>query len=107
MDHNFKDLAFNTKTICLCTITSIVLIVMFVLSPLRHYLKTSLFMKLITIGVLAYTVYLSVLQINVLNANSNSDSKELVNQVNLNMYSNYVFIAFLVILIFVLAKNAF
>jgi hypothetical protein len=64
-------------------------------------------MKLITIGVLAYTVYLSVLQINVLNANSNSDSKELVNQVNLNMYSNYVFIAFLVILIFVLAKNAF
>lgn len=107
MDPNFKELAFNTKTICLCTITSIVLIVMFVLSPLSQYLKTSLFMKLITIGVLVYTIYLSILQINMLNASSNSDSEELVHQVNLNMYSNYVFVAFLVILIFVLVKNSF
>ena len=107
MDPNFKELAFNTKTICLCTITSILLIVMFVLSPLSQYLKTSLFMKLIIVGVLGYTLYLSVLQINVLKASSNSESKELINQLNMNMYSNYVFIVFLCILIFLLAKSFF
>ncbi len=107
MDPNFKELSFNTKTICLCTITSILLIVMFVLSPLRQYLKTSLFMKLITIGVLGYIVYLSVLQINMLNASSNSESVELNTQVNLNMYSNYVFIVFIVILMFLLVKSFF
>ena len=107
MDSNFKELAFNTKTICLCTITSILLIVMFVLSPLRQYVKTSLLMKTITVGVLGYTVYLGVLQINVLKASSNSASEELISQLNMNIYSNYVFIVFICILLFLLVKRVF
>ena len=105
MDPNLKEIAFYTKKICLCTFTSILIVVLFVLSPMQKYIKTSLFMKLIAVLVLVYTIYLSVLQISVLQTNLNSDSEELNSQVNMNVNCNYIFIVFLGLLLFFLLKS--
>lgn len=107
MDHALQDLAFNTKKICLCTFTSILIVVLFVISPLNKYSKTSILMKLIAGGILVYAIYLSYLQSNVLKNNVNSGTVEMTSQVNMNVNCNYVFIVFLCMLLFFLFKSFF
>ena len=107
MDHALQDLAFNTKKICLCTFTSILIVVLFVISPLNKYIKTSILMKLIAVGILVYAIYLSYLQTNVLKNNVTSDTIEMTSQINTNVYCNYVFIVFLCLLLFFLFKSFF
>ena len=100
-----KELSFYTKKNCLCTFTSILIVVLFVLSPLHKFIRTSLFMKLIAVLVLMYTIYLSALQIGVLQTNLDSDSEELNSQVSMNINCNYIFMIFLGLLLFFLLKS--
>lgn len=107
MDHNLQTFSVNTKKISLCTFSSIIIIVLFVLSPLNTYFKTSLFMKSMAAIILLYTIYLSIQQINVLKSNAQfeSESTEINNQVKMNVYCNYIFIVFLCLLFYFLVKS--
>ena len=58
----------HTKTICLCSFVSIIIVLLFILSPLSNLFKTSLFMKLFALIILAYTIYLILIQTNNLKA---------------------------------------
>ena len=49
----------STKKVCMCSATSIFIIVLFIISPLSNLFKTSLFMKLIALILLIYTIYLN------------------------------------------------
>ena len=56
----------ETKKVCICSATSILIIILFIISPLSKLFKTSLFMKIIALLLLSYTIYLNIQQTNLL-----------------------------------------
>jgi len=98
----------STKNICLCCFISIFLIVLFVISPLSNFFKTSMFMKIIIIFLLSYTFYLNVLQTNQIKLSyNNSKTQEITHQLNANIICSYIFTFFLGLLIIFVTKSLF
>jgi len=107
------DIPFNlmiftdeTKKVCICSATSIFLIVIFIISPLSNFFKTSLLMKLLSLSILLYTIYLNNNQTNLLiHASSQITSEKLKSQLNLNIICSYVFTVFIVLLSIFVMKS--
>jgi len=98
----------STKKVCMCSATSIFIIILFIISPLSNLFKTSLFMKLIALILLIYTIYLNNHQTNLLrNASQSNNSDEIKSQLNMNILCSYVFTIFLGLLVIFLFKSFF
>jgi hypothetical protein len=98
----------ETKKVCLCSATSIFLIVLFIISPLSNFFTTSLLMKFVTLVILVYTIYLNNKQTELLReANSVISSEKLKSQLNLNIICSYVFTIFIGLLIIFVIKSFF
>ena len=98
----------ETKKICLCSATSIFLIVLFIISPLSNFFTTSLLMKIVTLVILVYTIYLNNNQTNLLReASSVINSENLKSQLNLNIICSYVFTIFIGLLVIFVTKSFF
>jgi len=97
-----------TKQVCLCSFTSIVIIVLFIISPLSSFLVTSSFMKIIVLILLGYTIYLNNYQTNILSLSKNSSQTyEIQSQLSTNIICSYVFTLFLGILFIFVIKSFF
>jgi hypothetical protein len=97
-----------TKQICFLCFISIFLIMLFVISPLSGFYKTSLFIKLIVIILLSYTFYLIILQTNQMRKSYNNSKElqlELTTQLNMNIICSYVFLLFIGLLIIFVIKT--
>ena len=98
----------STKKVCMCSATSIFIIILFIITPLSNLFKTSLFMKLIALILLIYTIYLNNHQTNLLkNASQSNNSDEIKSQLNMNILCSYVFTFFLGLLVIFLFKSFF
>ena len=98
----------ETKKVCLCSATSIFLIVLFIISPLSNLFKTSFFMKIIILIILVYTIYLNNRQTNSLReAGVVVNSEKLQSQLNLNIICSYVFTVFIGLLVIFVIKSMF
>lgn len=98
----------ETKKICSCSALSIIIILLFVISPLSNFFKTSIFMKIISLILLGYTLYLNNIQTNLLRSvNSSSNSTEVISQINNNIICSYVFSLFIGLLIIFIIKSFF
>lgn len=98
----------ETKKVCLCSATSIFLIVLFIISPLSNFFMTSLLMKFVTLVILVYTIYLNNKQTELLReASSVITSEKLNSQLNLNIICSYVFTIFIGLLIIFVIKSFF
>ena len=98
----------ETKKICICSATSIFLIVLFVISPLSNFFTTSLIMKILILAILIYTIYLNNNQTNLLrNATSVINSENLKSQLNINIICSYVFTLFIGLLVLFVIKSFF
>jgi len=98
----------TTKKVCTCSAISIFLIVLFIISPLSSFFLTSIFMRLITIVLLTYTLYLNSQQTNYLRSASGLNlSKEVSSQLNINIVCSYVFTLFIGLLIIFVGKSFF
>ena len=98
----------STKNICLCCFISIFLIVLFVISPISNFFKTSMFMKLIIIIILSYTFYLNIIQTNQMKLSyNNSKTEEMTHQLNANIICSYFFTFFIGLLIIFVTKSLF
>ncbi len=99
----------TTKKVCTSSAISIFLIVLFIISPLSNFFLTSVFMKIIIILLLSYTLYLNYEQTNYLrNASSQSNlSKEVQAQLSVNIVCSYVFTLFIGLLIIFVIKSFF
>ena len=98
----------QTKTICLCSLTSIIIVILFIISPLSNLFLTSVVMKIIILLILIYTIYLNNQQTNLLNnANNITQSKEVNSQLNINIICSYVFTLFIGLLIIYVIKSFF
>ena len=111
MDSNSFNLTIFTditKNICTCSAISIFIIVLFVISPLSNFFKTSIFMKVIALIILFYIIYLNDKQTNLLkSANANAKSEKVNSQLNINIICSYVFTVFIGLLIIFLIKSFF
>ena len=96
----------TTKRVCTCSALSIFLIVLFIISPLSNFFLTSVFMKILTILILAYTLYLNSQQTEYLRqANQQNLSNEISSQLSINIVCSYVFTLFLGLLIIFVIKS--
>jgi hypothetical protein len=97
-----------TKKLCMCSFIAIFLILLFVISPLSNLIKTSIFMKLIIIVLLVYSIYLNTVQTNSLkNANTKNKSDEVISQFQMNIICSYIFSLFLGLLTLFIIKSFF
>jgi hypothetical protein len=97
-----------TKKVCLCAFVSIVLIVIFIISPLSSFLITSSIMKIIILIILGYTIYLNNHQTNILSLSKNSSqTPEIQSQISTNIICSYIFTLFLGILLVFVVKSFF
>jgi hypothetical protein len=97
-----------TKKLCLCSAISIFIIFLFVISPLSNFFRISLFMKLIALVILGYTIYLNINQTNSLrSALSSSNNKEVTSQLNMNLICSYIFTVFIGLLFIFVIKSFF
>jgi hypothetical protein len=98
-----------TKKVCLCSFVSIVIIVLFIISPLSSFVLTSSFMKIIVLIILGYTIYLNSHQTNILSLSSKNSSQtpEIQSQLSTNIICSYVFTLFLGILLIFVIKSFF
>ena len=98
----------TTKRVCTCSAISIFLIVLFIISPLSSFFITSIFIKIIILLLLAYTIYLNTQQTNYLrNATNLNLSNDVIFQLNVNIVCSYVFTLFIGLLIIFVFKSFF
>jgi hypothetical protein len=98
----------DTRKVCTCSTLSIIIIILFVISPLSNFFKTSLFMKIIALIILGYTLYLNTKQTNLLrNVSTNSNSIQVSSQLNINILCGYVFSVFIGLLFIFVLKSFF
>jgi hypothetical protein len=98
----------STKKICMCTGVSILLIILFVLSPLSNIFLVSPLMKLVAAATLVYAAYLNSQQTLLLqNAKNTTSSPQLLTQLNINLVCSYTFTVFIGLLAFFTIKSVF
>ena len=86
----------STKKICTCSAISIFLIILFIISPLSNFVMTSMIIKIIILIILAYTIYLNIIQTNYLRTATNVvNSENVISQLNTNILCSYIFTLFL------------
>ena len=86
----------STKKICTCSAISIFLIILFIISPLSNFVMTSMLIKIIILIILAYTIYLNIIQTNYLRSATNVvNSENVMSQLNTNILCSYIFTLFL------------
>ena len=98
LDAPFNLLIFtdSTKKICTCSAISIFLIILFIISPLSNFFITSTIMKIVVLIILAYTIYLNIIQTNYLKSATNVvNSSDVMSQLNTNIMCSYIFTLFL------------
>jgi len=99
---------YTTKRVCTCSAISIFLIVLFIITPLSGFFMTSIFMRIIILLLLAYTIYLNANQTDYLrNASKLKLSNEVATQLNVNIICSYIFTLFIGLLIIFVLKRFF
>jgi len=98
----------TTKKACTCSAVSIILIILFVISPLSNFFLTSVFMKIITTIMLTYTLYLNWQQSEYLrNSKQFKLNSEINSQLNINIWCSYIFTFLIGLLIIFVIKSFF
>ena len=98
----------ETKKLCICTATAIIIITLFVITPLSNFIKTSFFMKLVSLLIMIYIIYLNYNQIELLRAaNSLINTEQVKSQLSINLICSYVFTLFIGLLIIFVIKSFF
>lgn len=98
----------STKHMCLCSALSIVIIVLFIISPLSYFVKTSMFMKIVSLILILYTIYLSYEQIKVLrDAAIIAKTEQIQSQLNMNIFCSYIFTFFIGLLAIFVIRSLF
>ena len=98
----------ETKKVCICSATSIFIIILFIISPLSNFFKTSLFMKIFALLLLVYTIYLNIQQTNSLKmATQLTNSDPLKGQLSTNLICSYIFTLFIGLLAIFVIKSFF
>jgi hypothetical protein len=58
------EFAESTKNVCMCLSIAVILIVIFMMTPLNSFLLSSIFGKVVILTLLGYTTYYNIIQTN-------------------------------------------
>jgi len=104
----FSTYSNNSKNICVCTAISIIIIFLFVISPLKQHLFVSMSGKIVALLILAYVLVKNYMNTNYFSQSTNSNLlKGEWNSIKTNILCSYVFSFFILLLIFTLIKHMF
>jgi uncharacterized membrane protein len=108
MNNSVKDFADSTKNVCLCSTISIVLILIFIISPLNKILIASIIGKIGIIILLIATVFMIINNTyNFTKNNGITMTNGSWDQLKSNIICNYIFAIFLLILLLFVIKKLF
>lgn len=105
----YSNYSNNSKNVCMCTTVAIVLVLMFIVSPLNNFFIASFLGKLTAILILAFALYKNVTNTNELSQSMNT---ALLTgdwtKIKTNIVCSYIF-SFLILLLFfsVIKKTIF
>lgn len=103
---SFSAYAKNSKNVCICTTISIILILLFVISPLNKFFIASLFGKFAALLILAYALYQNYTNTESLSKTTNASLlKGEWSSVKTNILCGYIFSFFILLLLFSTVKN--
>ena len=98
----------STISICTCTFVSMILSLLFIVSPLSNFIKTSIFIKFIVLALIVYVARMSIKQIEYLqNQLTQTILPDVSHQLNMNLTCSYVFILFIGLLFLFVLKSFF
>lgn len=98
----------TTKKVCTCSAASLILIILFIISPLSNLFLISPIMKVIILAILFYTMFLNIKQTNYLRTTSDiTMSNEVSSQMTMNIVCSYIFTLFIGLLIIFVIKSFF
>ena len=105
-EHYLYSYSNGTKSVCICVVISILLIIAFIISPLNNFFLTSMCGKTLILSILAFALYKNVeitfnfsKGINIFQGDWNS--------IKTNVLLSYLFSAFIIILIFSVLNRLF
>ena len=104
--NNIRNYVKSNQHICMCSTVSIVLIFLFMISPLNKFFMTSIFGKTMILVLLGYTLYYNIQLTNKLSKETNvylMDS--LWNPIKPNIICSWIFSLFLFVLILSVARS--
>ena len=108
MESSLNIFTDSTKKMCMCTGISILLILLFVLTPLSNIFLISPLMKILATTALVYAIYLNNHQISLLiAAKDTASSPQIISQLNVNLICSYTFTIFIGLLAFYTIKSLF
>ena len=96
----------SSKRIITSLIISIFLIIIFVISPLNKFKGLSFIMKIAILCILIYSIYLNIIQTNILIRANEITNNEIINtQLSTNINTNYILSFSLGLLIIFIIKS--
>lgn len=101
---NMTTFTDTTRKVCTFSALSIFLVLLPILTPLNRVPWLAGLVKLVTVALLGYTIYLNIVQTNSLRR-ATSSSHEVSSQLTVNIASGYVFALFLGLLIVFVIKG--
>lgn len=102
----YPDTNDPTKNICIYCLLSLVLIIIFMFTPLRNYSYLGLLVKAIICFILAYCFYLNTIQIkNLVNSKSSNNSALYKRYLNANVFFSSIFSIFMFVLLCFVLKS--
>jgi len=100
--------AKSTQNVCLYLAVSALLIIVFILSPLNEHFISSIFGKLIILGLLLYMMFYNIQQTTQFTNNFNITFLELNwNPVKSNIVCSYIFSLFIFLLLLTVIRTFF
>jgi len=103
-----QNIATNTTKINVFIFLAIIFVILFLSPPMNTYYKTGLFIKLCSVLFLLYSIFLISKQITLIKESlSNSDNDEHHSYINSSVWSNYILIVFLFVLLYLIVKSCF
>lgn len=108
MNNNIHSYIKSSQHICICSSVSIVLILLFIVSPLNQFFMTSIFGKTMILILLGYTLYYNIQLTNKISKDLNVyllDS--LWSPVKSNIICSWIFSLFLIVLILSIVRILF
>lgn len=91
--------AKSTQNVCMCLGISVLLIILFMMTPLNSFLISSLFGKITVLILLSYALYYNIVQTNRFSNNFNLHILNDRSPVTINILCSHVFSFFLLVLI--------
>lgn len=106
--NNINEYVKSSQNICMYSVVSIILILLFIISPINQFFLTSLFGKMVILTLLAYTLYYNITltntfskQLNIYLADGTWDS------LKTNVTCSYIFSLFLFVLLLSVIRTLF